>query len=337
MDDIDIHGYAGYRYIWSSIDIAPIESYPEMGLLLNYTPTKNWSIFLQFNANDDAIRKSFDQILVYGFLSYENSIYSIPYKIRIGKLRHEFGLHNADIINPSTRPGVIAPQSLYWNSLAATLVSGYGIHLDIYYKFFKLGYTISESTVIDPEKESIVWSGHKFLGIKPFFGSHQILNLSYDNPDWDIKSNMGYTKILFNKKLDSVELITFGIEYDNPDFNATGEIMIVKAPNNDWDEIKKILLGYSLRVGYYITPDIEINMALNVYEKNKYSDLGPNYVPDASKWEDFSIGISKQFQNIEFKLDVHKAYGGRVLDPSVWQNKKIDSWWYLGTSIVYHF
>ena len=337
FEKFDISGYLGYRYIWSSIGTDPVGSYPEAGLLLNYNPTQHISANMQLNVNRNALEYNMENILTYGFLSYQNSFGSIPFRVNIGKLRHEFGLYNANIVNPSTRPsGTVAPQSIYWNNLSSTLTSGYGVHAEVYLGDFKLGYTIDKHIIVDEEQESLMWAGVPFVDMDPYFGSHQIVNFNYEPNDLPIVVKTSWTRLKLNKDIKDIQFATLGVEYDNNTFSASAEILLLRPTHIDWTDIDELRYGYSISTGYYIWDDFEVHVNANIYENSGINQFGL-YEDGADKWKDFSIGATKYVEDFEVKADIHKVYGGRVLKPHAFDNDGIDDWWYVGTSIVYHF
>lgn len=332
-DNYDIHGFLGYKYIWSSIGISPVESYPEVGLLLNYHPYKNLSFYLQFNNKQTINTLDVENMLVYGYMTYDNSVMGIPFQIHVGKLHHEFGLYDANVLNPSTRPGgTVAPQSIYWNNLSATLNTGYGIHFETHIGDFKLGYTIDTHIVVNEKQESLLWTGKDNIKLDQYFGSHQIINVNYEPNYIPIIIKSSFTLLSLNKDMNDIQLLTFGIEYDNHKYSASAETLIIRPSDSKWTEFDKLRIGYSISLSYYISDYWEIYCNTNVYKSN-----APDLNINNKKWKDFSIGVTKYFNHLEVKLDIHKAYGSRTVIPKGIKIDGIDSWWYIGTSIVYHF
>ena len=332
LDKVDISGYAGYRYIYSSINTAPSNSFPELGLILNYDISNNFSAFLQMNLNEEGLELDPMYSIIYGFLSFETK----HIDIHVGKLRHDIGLYNIYSVNPSTRSGVVAPQSIYWNSLKSTIISGYGINIEAKYNNFKIGYSISEHIIVDAETESQVWTGTPNVEMDSFFGSHQLVTFMYDPIHEPYMFKSSFSKIQLNRQ-EGLEFINIGFEYDDCDYNLALESLIVKPHFMDWSEFNNLIFGYSITLGYHLYEDLEIHTNYNSYERSvlQHSKLG--FSQYSKKWHDISIGLTKSYNNIEFKTDIHKVYGGRLLDPSVWANDKIKDWWYIGTSLVYHF
>lgn len=335
-NQFDISGYIGYRYIWSSIGTDPIGSYPELGLLFNYNPNRYISTKIQLNVNRNALEHNAENFLTYAFLTYQNSFHEIPFKINIGKLRHEFELYNANIVNPSTRPGgTVAPQAIYWHNLSSTLTSGYGISVSAMLSDFKIKYTISKYIVVNEKQESLMWTGVDFVSMDPYFGSSQIINFNYEPNHLPIIIKSSWSRIKLNKDIKDLQFATFGVEYDTNTFSTSAEILLVRSFGNDWIDVDKLRFGYSISAGYYLYDDLEFHANANIYENSTGIN---NSIPDAAnKWKDFSVGVTKYYKSFEFKADIHKVYGGRTLKPKDWTNNGIDDWWYVGTSIVFHF
>lgn len=334
---IDYSGYIGYKHIESSIDYAPSESFPEIGALLNLELDEQFSIYTQGNLSKTAIDESFEHALVYGFMSYTNNIFNSPYRISIGKLRHETGLYNSNIINPSTRPGVIEPQAIYWNSLSTTIRSGYGINVQVYLGDFELSYTIDEHISANEKKESLMWSGYDFLKMEPFFGSHQIINLNYIPSNYDFEIYTSFTKLYLNKELEGIEFISVGYSYDNSVYRFSAETLLLKTGDNEWDDLHQYRIGYSITLGMNLSENFEIHTNYNVYENSKISLVSPKISKSTDEWKDVSVGFTYSYDNIEFKTDIHKVWGGRVLESEAWATDSTKSWWYTGLSLVYHF
>lgn len=334
---IDFGGYIGYKHIWSSINAAPDESFPEIGMILNYSITPNFTAFTQLNLNKDMINDDISHGISYGFLSYTKSFGNIPFMVNIGKLRHDVGLSQIYSLNPSTRNGTTSPQSIYWNTLKSTLISGYGININFKLADFEFGYTIDQHIIIDKDKESLVWSGSPFMKMDPYFGSHQLYTFHYIPMDKKYSIKTSYTILKMNKNIESIDFITIGLQYDDCKYLISAETMLLKPPNIDWTDTNDIKYGYSITLGYYIYDDLEIHTNYNIYDRSNIMTEHQNISKHTNTWKDFSIGFTKYFDNIEIKADIHKVYGGRILDPKYWDSTDIDSWYYIGSSIVYHF
>lgn len=333
----DFGGYIGYKHIWSSINAAPDESFPEIGMILNYDITPDFTAFTQLNLNKDMINDNISHGISYGFLSYSKSFGNIPFSINIGKLRHDVGLSQIYSLNPSTRNGTTSPQSIYWNTLKSTLISGYGININFELSDFKFGYTIDQHIIVDKKKESIVWSRTPYLKLDPYFGSHQLYTVQYIPMDKNYLIKTGYTIIRLNKNMGTIDFISMGLHYEGDKYELSAESILLKPPGKRWSDVGDIKYGYSVTLGYYIYDDLEIHTNYNEYVSTGNESKNPNISKHVNTWKDLSIGFTKYLGDFEIKADIHKVKGARTLDPKYWQNDNLDSWYYIGSSIVYHF
>ena len=334
--DFDISGYLGYKYIWSSADVAPYRSYPEVGLLVNYNINTKLDIFTQFSINEN-IEKSFEHGIVYSYISYTDSVYEIPFQISIGKIRHATGLHTSTEVNPATRLGVVSPQGMAWSSLDIPRQSGYGGNIDIYLDDFVFGYSVSKYIVGDESLESVAWSGTEFLKLKPKFGRYQVFSINYNPIDIPIRIVSSLSKVKFNDSIQQVELLNFGISYDDNRYLAEFELLYSVPDVITWKDFEYFGKAYSATLGYYFSDCTFGFINYNTYSGTGLPKFFLNLPPQVDIWDEFIIGVTKEFYDIEVKADIHHVRGARTLDPNHWKSPGLDSWWYTGVSIVYHF
>lgn len=338
-DHIYVDGYVGYTYTADTLatDDSIIESFPELGAIINYSMTDELSTFMQFKLSKSAMKYP-ETLLIYGFAKYENiTSNNITYEFKAGKLRHDFLLHSSELMNPSTSPGVIPPQAMYWHNLSSTVISGYGINMAFGYNGLHLGYTISEHIVTDNVRESYIWAGHQYVPMESSFGSHHLLNLNYTPIDEYYKIKSSFTSLKFSKSSPPIFVYALGGTYDDGKYLAEAEFMILTYNEAMSTKNDKVTVGYSITAGYYPYDNILLFTNYNEYVGSNISTSKFHYVDTMNKWSDVSIGTKINYKDVYFGMDIHHVSGGRVLKPETWNDENIKSWWMLGLSVTYDF
>jgi len=336
IDDFTVGGFIGYRHVWSSNNTDLMQSYPELGLIVDWNMSENFHTFTQLNLNPNAIDHGIEHALIYGFVDYSNTIKTVPFRVSVGKLRHQFGLHNDIIHNPLTRPGIIPPQAVTFNPVNATLTSGYGVKLEVWLGDWVVGYTIDKFVTVDEKVESQFWTGFDFVDIDPKFGNHMIWTMNWepDDLDWKMRSSMTHLKL--NDDLPYVDIAAVGIEYDNDDWSASLETVILKPDDMEWfNDFADLRFGVSATVGKMITDQWNVYVNYNTYLNSRLSTRA-RVDEEVDKWRDFNVGTSYDIEDVQLRLEVHKISGGRALNPKDW-DAKTNSWWIVGTSVTYQF
>ena len=301
-DDFFVNGFVGYSHIWSSNNTDLQQSYPELGLLVDWDISENFHTFTQLNLNHNAVDHGIEHALVYGFLDYSNTFKSVPFRISVGKLRHQFGLHNDIIHNPLTRPGIIAPQAVTFNPVNATLTSGYGVNFKVWLGDWELGYTIDKFITVDEEPESLFWTGFDFVPIDPKFGNHMIYTFNWepDEYDWYMRSSMTHIKL--NDDLPHVDIAAIGFGYDDDNWSASIETIILKPDDMEWfEDFTNLRYGVSATVGKMVTDQWHVYVNYNTYLNSELSTRA-NVYEEVDKWRDFNVGTSDDVQDFQLML-----------------------------------
>lgn len=324
----DVSGYLGYQHIYGSPDPAPLESSPEVGLLINYDIAQHWTAFTQFRLETDHVEQS----VAYAFIEYENTIVdTIPIQLTAGKLRHHYGLYNKDRLNPRTRPGNVAPQALYWDQLRFALTSGWGISIGTGWNNWKVKYTISTPIVVDEKDEAIMWFSGRHTNVETYFGSHQLLNIDYIEADWRIAiaatlQDWGYGAVGKNR------IVSIGGEKRFGDLTLSLEGMVVmKYTNNSY--------GLSATAQYDVSERITVHTNYNRYKAIfKDSSDANKRLEYATNSHDISVGVSIHQNEWEVRTEIHTAKGSVWVDFNEARNPEFADWWHYGAvSVVYHF
>lgn len=351
IQNIQYSGYVGFRSIISTAKVTDTFSnnnVPELGLNIIYN-NGNFQIFNQFRYGTNI-----ETISVYNFAQYTFNIKDdLNISIRGGKLRHELGLYNTTRINPTTRNGVIMPQSIYWDSFNEFLTSGIGVEAILQYKDFELTYTIDKPTVIDSKQtvKAIYVSVLNDTNVQ--FGDHQNASLTYtpSNTPLTIKANWTWFNLgsntsavtakvfpnIANKDIVS-EILAGGAEYRFDKLTLSGEIFIFRSAIKDWTDVSTLSRGYSVGGRYQITPNIDIYSNYNDYNPTSRNAL-PSPTPWIRTYKDLSVGFNYHIDNWMFQLEGHHIKGARVIDSSDVGTSPGDykDWWLTGFNVVYSF
>lgn len=346
-DDLKLHinGYVGYKYITGSAKNSAIESQPELGTELSLDINENWSAFTQFTYD-----KTIDTALVYSFLTYQTMVTDdLSIKLNGGRLRHDVGLYNNTRVNPRTRPGVIVPQSIYWDSLKHLLVSGDGVNLQLKYKNLEIGYTIDNPMVTNPQEEAKVWTSVLLNKIDTYFGSHQLVNIKYSFDDIPLIIKTSWTRLdlgddntqimkyafpYYANKHQFVEFFNAGLIYTYDTWTFSAESLLVKPFYGDWIN-KKHSKGLSFTLSKEITDEISVYTNYNEY-KSAPVQTPYEWYPDA---KDLNFGVNYHKDSWMVGAEVHHINGGRWADPFDFKKNPYDykDWWMIGVNAVYFF
>jgi len=326
-EHFDFEGYVGYQFVWGSPRPEPIDSTPEIGFLINYTANDNWTWFTQFRLETDHLEQS----LSYSFIQYDNVIAdTVPITIIGGKLRHQYGLYNKDRLNPATRPGNIAPQSMYWDQIRYSLTSGWGISIGSNWGNLHFKYTIDIPIVVDESEEAFIWFSGRRNNLQQRFGGHQLINIDYYGDDWRISQ---------------------ATTFQDWGHGASGKNIIVSLGGEkrigDWTlslEGMGLFKYYNYSYALSATIQYDINDWLSVHTNYHHYDIiskkGGNaqYFRWAQRADDISIGTSVHMDHWELKTEAHMATGSVWVDFTKSRNPDFENWWTYGAvSLTYHF
>jgi hypothetical protein len=345
--DLNIDGYVGYKYINSSAKNSAIHSEPELGLLLSLDINDNWGMFTQFEY-DTTIERS----LAYSFVSYRNQLTdNIEVNINGGQLRHDYGLYNNTRLNPKTRQGVIVPQAIYWDSLKHLVVSGTGINFKLKYDNLEVGYTIDNPDIIDPVKESKIWSSSLLNKINTTFGSHHLATLKYSFDTIPLVYKSSWTWLNLGNDTTPIAAIVFpkyagndyvsqiwnnGFIYNHDKWILSAEASLVKPYFGEWFNSDENSIGVSFTAEYELTDHLSLRTN---YNKFKSLPVKNPSQPWYRRAEDANIGLNYHQDNWMIGMEYHHINGGRTVFPDDW-NQDPDSyreWHMIGINAAYFF
>lgn len=343
---LDLSGYAGWMQINSSTELGShIKSQPELGLLMNLQLGPTLQVFNQFTYGQNA-----DQVLVYNFVAWTPHIFDdLEITMRGGRLRHEYGWYNALRVNPRTRPGVLAPQSIYWNELQQILTSGNGVNISFKWKGLELTYTIDDPVVMDPVQEAFTWSAGSLNKINTKFGSHQMLTATYELEDIPLAFRFNYVSLNFGNDRNPylnypqdmgkdfyTEFMMFGIKYEGDGWSLSGEALEL-IDDGEWTDWKDVSYGYSFTGTYDLDENWTLRANFNAFQSNFLQQAGAP--KPATQFKDTSLGLNWHDGNWMVGVDVHYFQGGITLDiDKVLANPRdYENNWMVATNVVYFF
>jgi hypothetical protein len=344
---LDINGYVGYKYVNATNDDKTIQSEPELGLMTSLQINNYLSLYTQFKYDEDI-----NNALVYSFASFDypiNEDLSIGFKA--GKLRHSYGLYNDVRVNPRTRPGIIVPQAIYWNSLGSLLTSGVGVNMNVKWKGLELGYSIVNPSITDKKQEAATWTRGLATEVDTSFGDYRLATLKYTYDDLVFKSS--WARINLGNKTSQTMAIIFpndvnqdqklnifvnSLEYTWRDLTLSAEDIRVKTFFNEWDSPGQWSGGYSFSARYEITEHVSGYANYNFYHSQQLKNL-PTPPYTTIHTGDINFGLNYHRDNWMIGLEAHKIQGGRWAlpenynaDPGAYEN-----WWMIATNFVYSF
>jgi hypothetical protein len=331
---LDVSGYVGWTQVWQSPgthaynwqphEKGDILSGPEIGILTNYKFNDRLTIFNQIKMGT-----SLNDVLVYSFADI-NLFSSTDWDVSIagGRLRYDLGLYSQTRVNPRTRPGIVPPQAIYWNSLRELLTSGTGVSGKIRFKDVSVEYSVTDPSIINDKREAENWSGGIIDKFNTHFGSTRILTVNYDpgngfraKYNWMTFNTGGKPSNLGNllygpsfKEID--ELMIAGIEYRKDKWKFSGEAVWFKAFDQNWTGGGHPISGDNSR-GFSLTAEYDLND--HVTTRVNYNEYSAGYVPPATPWlhyaKDFNVGIIYHRPNWQVSLEGHHINGGRWVSP----------------------
>lgn len=347
---LDANGYIGYKFIGATTKHSVLPSEPELGLALSAQYGNHLSFYTQF-AYDVQIERA----LVYSFAAYDIQFENeINLTLKAGKLRHPYGLYNAARINPRTRPGIILPQAIYWDSLNHLLTSGVGVGFDTKWRNIELGYEMDNPGVGNPKDEALVWSGGLLKETDTTFGSHQSAYVKYNFSSIPATFKSSWMRINLGNKTAPIASYLFpqiankdnianmfinSVEFNPFDkFTFTGESLFVKTPINFNNDFTKWSNGYSFTGKYELTDKINVYANYNYYQSQHIP-----FTPE-QKWQyqnttDVSIGINYHENKWQVGAEIHKIQGGRWANPNDYFSdpNSFKNWYMIGVNFAYFF
>lgn len=326
-DHFDFGGYIGYQYVWGEPNPDPITSTPEIGFLSNYTINDNWSIFTQLRLEPDHIEQSF----AYAFIKYDDMLFdTVPISIRGGKLRHQYGLYNKDRLNPTTRPGNIAPQSMYWDQLRFALTSGWGVSIGSHWGNLHFKYTIDMPVVVEEREEAYIWFSGRRVTLQQKFGGHQQINFDYYGDDWRISQSTTFQDWGYGASGKNI-IVSLGGEKRLGDWTLSLEGMgLFKHFNYSY--------ALSATVQYDATEWLSFHTNYHQYRVILKEPRSSDRFEWTTRADDISIGTTVHVDNWELRAEGHAATGSVWVDFNKSRNPNFENWWTYGAvSLTYHF
>lgn len=346
---LDVNGYVGYQYVNSTAPNHDVVSEPELGVSGSLQITDNLSAYTQFTYS----KNNLDDAMVYSFMSYDSKLSdSVGIGIKAGRLRHDYALYNEVRVNPRTRPGIIMPQSIYWDSLKFLLISGDGINFNTSIKNLELGYTLDKPEIVNNIAEAKVWSPLLLNSVSSYFGSHQLATAKYTFTDIPLvlksswtwldlgNDNTKYVAMLFPGKGNDhqvVQLWNNGFISKIDDFTLSGEVLMVKPFVADWFNSNETNFGVSVTGRYEVTEHISMYTNYNEYNSAKrYNGTKPAHLTGA---KDINFGINYHEKDWMVGAEIHHVNGSRWLNPGDTNNNPdaYKEWYMIGINAAYFF
>lgn len=358
---LDVSGYLGYRQIFSTDGISlqkTIPSEPEIGLMTSYKHNKYLTAFVQTKYGT-----SFDDVLVYAFLATTiTPVDSLDITFRGGKVWSDVGLYNIYRINPRTRPQVIMPQAIYFDSLVQTLTSGAGVQLEVKYNDFSVSYS-----AMDPATGATSDAGYKFTGplareIDTNIGSLQSVTAKYQPIDIPVRATASYSRIdLGNKTVQADQLpdilffkeyankpmvdewVNMGVEYKpHEDLTLYAEGLLFKFLTQKWHDASQLGTGWSVGARYDVNPYVSVYANYNDYyakfRRDAQIKTGTTAELPNTYLRDFTFGTNLHYGPWMFGVEGHQIKGTEFIDELDYPPKTdAGNWWMIGMNLVYFF
>jgi len=340
--DYSLSGFVGYNHVQSTVHSNLDDNPYDFGLLFSSDLNENISasVHLKYTGGEHV-----EDILAFGFLSYHTDLFKLPIELQVGKFRYDNGLHGGDLTNPRVRPGIIVPQSIYWDSLRY-MRDGYGFRMMTQYKNFELSTSIGKSVSHNREQEIFAWlnvpanylSFNNELDMEGKFGNVFNSFLKYTDDNNVVK--LGYGFVDFNEYI-AAEYISFGYQFSFTDWTIEAETLLInpttKHTNTSFFNFSSDLnKGYSLSLSYTVNDNVKIYSNYNTYErKGELVQFDHNW----NRYNDTSIGVMYNItDSILFRTELHRSEGSSVLTDKYPQSDNNYDNYYMGAfGITYFF
>jgi len=346
---LDVNGYVGYKYINATNDDKTIQSEPELGLMLSLQINDYLSTYTQFEYDEDI-----NNALVYSFASFDYPINEeLVIGLKAGKLRHSYALYNDVRVNPRTRPGIIAPQAIYWNSLGSLLTSGVGVNFNIKWKNLELSYSIVDPSITDKKQEAATWTRGLVTEVDTSFGDYRLATLKYTHDTVPITFKSTWARINLGNKTSAASNFIFpndkdqdqklnifvnSLEYTWRDLTVSAESIMVKTFFNKWNSPGQWSDGYSFGLRYEATENISLYTNYNYYHSQQIKNLPPSPYTTIHTG-DINFGANYHKDNWMIGVEAHKIQGGRWALPENYNADRgaYENWWIIATNFAYFF
>lgn len=308
--DLQIHGFVGQSYITTSdndvfgnSDSGGSFGLTEAGLNASARPLSRLQISAQVLSRRAGKDNNGMPRLDYGFLDYRLYSHEVnQFGIRVGRLKNPFGFYNDTRDVPFTRPGILLPQSIYFDRVRNISLSSDSVQLYGDAAVFKLGtlstqFGITLPIVNDKDTESSllgdVRSGHlnrevSYIGRGIFETSDKRLrlgisgiwlNTSYD-PSHRSNDQLGAGALQFTP-------IYFSAQYNAERWSLTSEYAIrhFKYDNNFKNPVLNGLdfygESYYFQGEYRFTPKWEGLVRYDAYYADRSDRDGSEFASSA--------------------------------------------------------
>jgi len=328
LDDIELHGFGGWAYgdtDGNAYEIGTEEgSYQNADLALNITatPINRLSIVAQLRGEATAGEDEFE--LDYGFANWH---FSDALNIRIGRVKHPFGIYG-DIYDVGTlRPFYLLPQSIYgpngytaraYNGVGAQGFlagsSGWGLQYDLYFgqiegDFVTPGLLTTKPELFLEPSVNFGFEVNKTVGLRakiitPVNG----LSFSVSTYFGDDETFLDLPRPLEEDVIREVALAS--IEYVNPKWTVRAEYGTLKR------DIDFELAGGYVEAAYKFSERWQLAGRWDTFEIELPStDLSqlPPFFPQLLNHDEVAIGVNYWFSsNFVVRLSYHQAEGNRA-------------------------
>ncbi len=284
----------------------------------------------KFGAVDDG-ELQFDYLLADFRLS---SDISREYGVRVGRVKLPYGFYNETRDVAFTRPAIVLPQSIYFNTTRELQLSGDGIML--YGRFPVADMRLDVDLLVGSPRESVNTEYGYFRAdlsgkFEDDFGVISRVSLSDGAETWLVGITLGQFDLLYHPGplgefgLEeggvSIDVAIFGGQYNTESLSFTAEYMLLGIDRSDLGGVfeqngESRLESYYLQTEYRFAKDWDLVLRYDVFYLNKNDRTGLKFErrsghPAHSQWaKDYTLGVGWQASpNMSFRAEWHNIQG----------------------------
>lgn len=336
----------------------------EFGVNASYDVTNHVGIYLglYYNRAQDS-----SSIFDYGFVDFSTSGSDLEssYGVRLGKVKNTYGFFNDSRVNPKTRPQIILPQSVYFDSFNKfasrsmgaqfyfndTLKCGWQLELTAGVSQTRL--TSNQANEIKEVYYVVPNLPSSFSSVSPsYYAQLQISNnrwqfqYDYSPLKWKYTNELPFPMPYADHQL-KMDSHQFGVRYHGDDWTATSEALYARATFKS--QGPGMMPSTSEVLGYYVMGEYDFSSSLRGY--SSYSRFNPLQAgakeglkqigldPQNASYKDFTVGAAYKFnKNWMLKGETHFVKGYIVLnDMYTPEGDKQSPWRMYAASLIYQW
>lgn len=360
LDTVQAHGFLSQALIVSrhndffgpSSQNGGSLQYTEIGANVSMRPTNNLLISAQAlsrRAGDD--NSDYEPKLDYGLLDYQFfASDSRVFGTQIGRIKHPFGIYNKTRDIAFTRPGILLPQSIYFDRTRSFGLSSDGI---LFYEEERLSNGIIYFSIeggwpnLNGDAESALnpWGLDLSIDMDGQFSSLSQIRYEHDGGKIvlalsaaDVNANFNTNSSILGDGKFKFQPIALSAQYNSADWSLTAEYALRRRKVSELDvsELNQSVIGDSWYLQYdrRLFEDWRWLVRYDVMSNNWHDRSGKQYEndnlgPAHSRFSrDLTLGLKWQpWTNLLLSAEYHNIDGTGWIPPEDNDREDLDRYW----------